>query len=123
MEQGILFDFYGPLLTRHQQEVYSAAVYEDLSLSEVAEQYGITRQGVHDLLRRCDRILKDYEEKLGLVAQYHAQSRGISALKAMLTGARQQDGSLQLSTAQTAEVMQLLETMNGTLEDGAADSL
>ena len=69
VEQGILLDFYGPLLTEHQQEICRAAVYEDLSLAEIAEQYGITRQGVHDLLKRCDHTLRGYEEKLGLTYQ------------------------------------------------------
>ena len=70
VEQGLLYDFYGELLTAHQRQVYEAAVYDDLSLSEIASEFGITRQGVHDLLRRCDRILQDYEDHLHLVARF-----------------------------------------------------
>ncbi len=69
-KQTMLFDFYGELLTEHQQNVYKDAVYNDMSLSELAEQYGISRQGVHDLIRRCDRILQDYESKLHLVERF-----------------------------------------------------
>ena len=58
-EQGILYDFYGELLTEHQQKIYEAAVYNDLSLGEIAEEQGISRQGVHDLIKRCDRILDE----------------------------------------------------------------
>lgn len=69
-EQTMLFDFYGELLTEHQRRVYEDAVYHDLSLSEIAEEQGISRQGVHDLVRRCDRILQDYESKLHLVERF-----------------------------------------------------
>ena len=69
-EQTMLFDFYGELLTEHQRRVYEDAVYNDLSLSEIAEEQGISRQGVHDLIKRCDKILKDYEAKLHLVAKF-----------------------------------------------------
>ena len=64
VEQALLFDFYGELLTKHQKQIYEDVVLNDLSLSEAAENYGITRQGVHDLIKRCNRILKGYEEKL-----------------------------------------------------------
>ena len=69
-KKNMLYDFYGELLTEHQKLVYEDAVYNDCSLSELAEEYNISRQGVHDLLRRCDRILEDYEEKLGLVERF-----------------------------------------------------
>ncbi len=56
VEQALLFDFYGELLTKHQKQIYEDVVLNDLSLSEAAENYGITRQGVHDLIKRCNRI-------------------------------------------------------------------
>lgn len=69
-EQGLLYDFYGELLTEHQRSIYEDAVYNDMSLGEIAQEYGISRQGVHDLIRRCDRILQEYEEKLQLVHKF-----------------------------------------------------
>ena len=71
-QQALLYDFYGELLTEHQRSVYEDAVYNDMSLSEIAEVYGISRQGVHDLIKRCDKILQEYEEKLHLVAKASA---------------------------------------------------
>jgi len=68
--QTMLYDFYGELLTPHQQRVYEDAVYNDMSLGEIAQEQGISRQGVHDLIRRCDRILQDYEDKLHLVERF-----------------------------------------------------
>lgn len=70
LEQALLYDFYGELLTEHQKEVYEQFVLEDLSLSEIAESAGISRQGVHDLIRRCQKSLEGYEEKLHLVEKF-----------------------------------------------------
>lgn len=70
MEHGLLYDFYGELLTAHQRQIYEDAVYHDMSLAEIADIQGISRQGVHDLIRRCDKILAQYEERLGLVKKF-----------------------------------------------------
>ena len=67
VEQGLLYDFYGELLTEHQKQVYEDAVYNDLSLLEIADEYNISKQGVHDILKRCTRILEDYESKLHMI--------------------------------------------------------
>ena len=70
VEQGLLYDFYGELLTAHQRKVYEDVVFNDLSPSEIAGELGISRQGVHDLMKRCDKILEEYEAKLHLVAKF-----------------------------------------------------
>ncbi len=74
-EQGLLYDFYGELLTDHQKKIYEDAVYNDMSLSEIAEEAGISRQGVHDLIKRCDKILQEYEEKLHLLERFQETKR------------------------------------------------
>ena len=71
VEQGLLYDFYGELLTAHQKKIYEDFVYHDLSLSEIAEEYKISRQAAFDLIRRCDQALQNYEEKLKLVARFN----------------------------------------------------
>lgn len=70
VEQGLLYDFYGELLTEHQRQVYEARVFDNLSLSEIAQDFEISRQGVHDLIKRCDKILQDYEDKLHLLQKF-----------------------------------------------------
>lgn len=70
MEYALLYDFYGTLLTEHQQKIYEDYVYQNFSIGEIAEEIGISRQGVHDLIKRCNRILTDYEEKLHLLAKF-----------------------------------------------------
>lgn len=70
VQQTFLYDFYGELLTEHQRQVYEQVVFEDLSPTEVAQEQGISRQGVHDLIKRCNRILEEYESRLHLVEKF-----------------------------------------------------
>ena len=72
LEKTLLYDYYGELLTEHQRKIYENVVFNDMSLSEAAEEYGISRQGVHDLIRRCNETLAGYEEKLHMVAESRA---------------------------------------------------
>ena len=67
LEQAYLYDFYGELLNEHQRQVYEDFVFNDLSLGEIASEEGISRQGVADLIKRCNKKLLDYEAKLHLV--------------------------------------------------------
>lgn len=69
-QQALLYDFYGELLTEHQRSIYEDAVCNDLSLGEIAQDRGISRQGVHDLIRRCDKSLQEYEARLHLVEKF-----------------------------------------------------
>ncbi len=70
MVQSLLYDFYGELLTDHQRRVYEEVVFNDFSAAEVAKEAGISRQGVHDMIKRCGRILEEYESKLHLVEKF-----------------------------------------------------
>lgn len=79
--QTMLFDFYGELLTEHQRRIYEDVVYHDMSLGEIAEEQGISRQGVHDLIRRCDRILQGYENKLHLVERFSRAKEVVSRIE------------------------------------------
>lgn len=81
--KGMLYDFYGELLTQHQKKVYEDAVFNDLSLSEIADEQGISRQGVHDLIRRCDKILNDYEDKLHLVEKFSKIKNNIREINSL----------------------------------------
>jgi hypothetical protein len=70
LKQTLLYDFYGELLTEHQKQVYEDVVLNDYSLSEIADELGISRQGVHDMVKRCNKLLAGYEEKLHLVERF-----------------------------------------------------
>ena len=77
---AMLYDFYGDLLTPRQKEFYDLYYNDDLSLSEIAENYDITRQGVRDIIVRAERALEDIEEKTGLIQRYHRTRAALSSL-------------------------------------------
>lgn len=81
VEQGLLYDFYGELLTEHQKKIYEDVVYNDLSLTEIASEHGISRQGVHDLIRRCNHILQEYEDKLHLIERFMKVKENVRILE------------------------------------------
>lgn len=89
LKQSLLYDFYGELLTEHQKEIYEDFVLNDLSLGEIAEEKGISRQGVHDLVKRCHKILDDYEEKLHLVERFTDTKDKVSKICALADRAEQ----------------------------------
>ena len=70
VRQSLLYDFYGELLSEHQKSIYEDVVMNDLSYSEIARLNGISRQGVYDMIKRCDKILEEYEAKLKLVEKF-----------------------------------------------------
>lgn len=78
--QTLLYDFYGELLTDHQKNIYESAVLNDMSLSEIAEEEGISRQGVHDIIKRCNKLLTGYEEKLHLIEKFQKTKEKIEEI-------------------------------------------
>ena len=86
VEQTLLYDFYGELLTERQQQVYESVVLEDYSLSEVAEDLGISRQGVHDMIKRCNHTLEEYESRLHLVEKFLCIRKQVQRIKELAVG-------------------------------------
>ena len=86
--RGMLYDFYGELLTPHQKKIYEDAILNDLSLSEIANEQGISRQGVHDIIKRCDKALAEYEEKLHLVEKFARIKHMISQINLLTDDVR-----------------------------------
>ena len=78
--QNLLFDFYGELLNNHQKAVFSAAIFDDMSYSELAEEFDCSRQAAFDLVRRIDKKLEDYESKLGLLERFTAARKRMDSL-------------------------------------------
>ena len=70
VELSLLFDFYGEMLGEHKKKIFEDYVLNDLSLAEIAEEEGISRQGVHDTVKRCTKQLKEYEAALHLVEKF-----------------------------------------------------
>ena len=86
VEQTLLYDFYGELLTERQQQVYESVVLEDYSLSEVAEDLGISRPGVHDMIKRCNHTLEEYESRLHLVEKFLCIRKQVQKIKELAVG-------------------------------------
>ena len=100
VEQGLLYDFYGQLLTNHQQKVYEQAVYENLSYNEIAGQEGISRQAVHDLIRRTTALMQRYEDRLGMIRRF----RNLSGAADLLSEAADSAVSREELAARVREI-------------------
>ena len=101
----MLFDFYGDVLTDRQKEFYDLYYNEDLSLGEIAENYGITRQGVRDVIVRAEAVLTELEDKTGLIKRFHTMHAQLEQLRddaQRLTelAARQDNAELERLTRQ-----------------------
>ena len=76
----MLFDFYGEVLTPRQKEFFDLYYNEDLSLAEIAENYGISRQGVRDVIVRAEAIMTDLEDKTGLMKRFMLMQQQVQAI-------------------------------------------
>ncbi|MBF8418597.1 putative DNA-binding protein [Heyndrickxia coagulans] len=79
-----LYDFYQSLLTPKQRSYMSLYYLDDLSLGEIAEQYGVSRQAVYDNIKRTEQTLEDYEKKLGLLEKFQARTRIFRSMRNLL---------------------------------------
>lgn len=109
--QTYLYDFYGELLTDHQREIYEDFVLNDLSLSEIAQEEGISRQGVHDLVKRCDRILEGYEEKLHLLERFLSTKEKVGRIQSLSRNYQEQrePNQRQADQKDSEEIMVMAE--------------
>lgn len=117
-EQGILYDFYGALLTEHQQKICEAYIYDDLSLSEIADQEGISRQGVHDLLGRCFTKMRECDEKLHLMEQFSRSAKCLKELRELLDrAATEKDGSRRIGAEEMKRAKALMDRLTELLDN------
>ncbi|RMC48987.1 YlxM family DNA-binding protein [Lactobacillus sp. ESL0228] len=86
---GDLYAYYGKLLTKNQQNYFEDYYYNDLSLSEIADNHQVSRQAVYDNLRRCRKLLQNYEDKLQMQKDYHDIEQGLLTLIELVKKAKQ----------------------------------
>lgn len=109
LEQAYLYDFYGELLNDRQRKIYEDFIFNDLSLGEIAQEEGISRQGVHDMIKRCTKALESYEDRLHLVQKFLSTKERVAQIHA-LTG--------EFRTSQDASVLDQIEQIsNAILEE------
>ena len=94
VELSLLFDFYGEMLGEHKKKIFEDYVLNDLSLAEIAEEEGISRQGVHDIVKRCTKQLKEYEVTLHLVEKFQNMKEKLTKASELLgTSEKEADAS------------------------------
>ena len=109
---ALLYDFYGDMLTDRQKEFYDLYYNEDLSLSEIAENYGISRQGVRDVIVRAEAALTELEDKTGIIRRFHVMQDQLKGVLASVEAINKrnaqfyQDNELE---ALTADITSILE--------------
>ena len=106
VRKSLLFDFYGELLTERQREVYRKYHAEDYSLGEIAEEYEVSRQAVYDLLKRCDKQLEGYEERLQLLSRFTEQKEKILQIRELAK--KQESEEMSRIFALTEEMLEEL---------------
>lgn len=112
MEVSLLFDFYGELLKPSGRKAVYLYYNEDLSLAEIADQTGITRQGVRDSIKRCEQQLFDFEKKLGLLARFGQLEHGLDEIS--VEAKKIYDSS---DDTQIKSLAQNIEQMAGSLKE------
>lgn len=83
LQISYLLDFYGDVLTEKQRDVMEQYYNDDLSLAEIADNFGITRQGVRDSIKRGESIVLELEQKVGFARRYQAVRQGVSQLEGL----------------------------------------
>ncbi len=94
-QMNALFDFYGALLTDKQKEYMQLYYADDFSLGEIAEEFDVSRQAIYDNIKRTEKILLEYEEKLHLLENFVSLNRAIEAIEDYTETAYKEDLTLQ----------------------------
>ena len=110
VEMALLYDFFGELLTEKQRSCFDLYYNDDLSLAEIAEQAGITRQGVRDNIVHAEAALRKYEEKTGVVARFNSLIEDIGELEADITRLFADSG---ISGSEAEKILTKLEKLKG----------
>ena len=112
---ALLYDFYGDMLTDRQKEFYDLYYNEDLSLAEIAENYGITRQGVRDVIVRAEAVLTELEDKTGIIRRFHKMQEQFAQMETAANAILQrndqkwQDNELELQCNRIQELLAQLK--------------
>ncbi|MGN1084599.1 MAG: YlxM family DNA-binding protein [Lachnospiraceae bacterium] len=109
LELAMLYDFYGELLKEHNKRIFEDYILNDFSLSEIADTEGITRQGVHDIVKRCSVQLRGYEAKLHLVEKFNRTKECVERIQVLL---RRTYDTGDLASAKEAQAL-TEEILNG----------
>ena len=112
----MLFDFYGEVLTERQKEFFDLYYNEDLSLAEIAENYGISRQGVRDVIVRAEAIMTELEDKTGLLKRFMQMRDKLTAIEEAAAAIRTINYR-QYDNAELAALTDVISTNDAALKE------
>ena len=119
LELSYLLDFYGDVLTEKQRDVMEQYYDADLSLAEIAENFGITRQGVRDSIKRGEAILLDLEDKVGFAARYREVQRRLGEMEKLAKDIEFRNGTSYNRSDEIAhDTTRLLQLIEGLTDQG-----
>ncbi len=111
----MLYDFYGALLTERQQQCVELHYLNDWSLAEIAEEFNVSRQAIHDILKRSVQTMEEFESKLELVRRHDNEQVALSEISELVTRAIQESNSkYQSLNLAGAKISELLSLKGGT---------
>lgn len=109
---SLLYDFYGRLLTERQQDIMRLYYEENLSLAEIAQEFSISRQGVHDSLKNGEKALYEYEEKLELMKKFRKSEDTISRIGKTIDEIRRDSGTTPELSAKLEEMKAMIDHLD-----------
>ena len=112
IEISMLYDFYGQLLTAKQQEILKLYHEDNFSLSEIAEDLGISRQGVHDAVKKAEKALHEYESKLGLVNKFLETEEAVTAIDSEIDQLMREYEGNEALTARLEHIKLIIDQIN-----------
>lgn len=112
IEISMLYDFYGQLLTAKQQEILKLYHEDNYSLSEIAEDLGISRQGVHDAVKKAEKALHEYESKLGLVNKFLETEESVAAIDSEIDQLMRENRGNEALTARLGRIKSIIDQIN-----------
>lgn len=110
LEVSFLLDFYGGMLTKKQHDFLVYYYDEDLSLSEIAENEGITRQGVRDAIKRAENQLYDMESRLGFAKRFNEMKKGLEDIQQCAESINEYNLSHSLSREINDNISKIIST-------------
>jgi len=114
LKMTMLFDFFGDLLTEKQREYFDLYHNEDLSLSEIAQTAGISRQGVYDIITRAEKTLEEMEQKTGIVRRWHETREGLDQARSLAEELQSLTTSNKQATTAATKLLTTLEELQGS---------
>lgn len=109
VELSLLYDFYGALLKEQKRQIFEDYVLNDLSLSEIASEKGISRQAVHDTVKRCKKGLEEYEENLNLIKKFQSVKEDVHEIQNIATSITEHD--------EIEKIQKIVQLSNRILEE------